>query len=237
MVRAIKIKCPHGEMHLSLDECKACPHCHEMFPGPVLHSLLNGRDREKKDKDKPAFGVGLLVSNCLRQSFYKLTEEEIIELEKLWVFSRGHAIHQFITSTLIDKEEKEIFVKKEFPKFDVIGFVDAIHDDIVYEFKTTTSIPDAPQTAHTLQAQAYFSMLPEEKQKKIKTIKIVYLSMQAVRTFEVPKRDISPFLEARATQLMLALQNKIAPDKEVSWLCKYCDFYEKCFGKKVDFIG
>jgi len=33
------------------------------------------------------------------------------------------------------------------------------------------------------------------------------------------------------------LQNKNAPEKEVSWLCKYCDFYEKCFGKKVGFIG
>ena len=237
MAQAVKIKCPHGDIHNSIDECKACSHCHEMFPGPVLHSLLNGRDRERKAKDKPTFGVGLLVSNCLRQSYYKLTEEEIIELEKLWIFSRGHAIHQFITTTLKDKEEKEIFVKKEFAKFDVIGFVDAIHDGIIYEFKTTANIPDAPQTAHTLQAQAYFSMLPEPTKSNIKSIKIVYLSLQNVKTFEVSKRDITPFLEARATQLMLALQNKNAPEKEVSWLCKYCDFYEKCFGKKVGFIG
>src|SRR3990172_3973078 len=150
MAQPVKIKCPHGEMHASLEECKHCPHCEEMFPGPVLHSLLNGRDRERKPKDKPTFGVGLLVSNCLRQSYY---------------------------------------------------------------------------------------MLPEPTKSNIKSIKIVYLSLQNVKTFEVSKRDITPFLEARATQLMLALQNKNAPEKEVSWLCKYCDFYEKCFGKKVGFIG
>jgi len=231
----VKIKCPSG-VHHTIEESKLCQHCHEMFPGPVLHALLNGRDREHKEREKPAFGVGLLVSNCLRQSFYKLTEEQILDLEKLWVFSRGHAIHHFITTTLTDKE-KEIFVKKEFPKFDVIGFVDAIHDDIIYEFKTTANIPDAPQTAHTLQAQAYYSMLPEPTKSAIKAIKIVYLSLQAVKTFEVPKRDITAFLEARAAQLTQALNTKTAPEKEISWLCKYCDFYEKCFGKKTDFLA
>ncbi|MEM2874324.1 MAG: Dna2/Cas4 domain-containing protein [Candidatus Nanoarchaeia archaeon] len=230
----IKIKCPSGTTH-TLEEAKICQHCHELFPGPVLDALLGNREHQKKEREKPTFGIATLVSNCLRQGYYKLTEEQILELEKLWVFSRGHAIHHFVTRTLKD-EEKELFVKKEFPQFDVIGFVDAVHDGVVYEFKTTASIPDVPQTAHVLQAQAYFSMLPEPIKSTIKAIKIVYLSMHKIKAFDVPLRDITPFLEARGTQLMLALKKKLPPEKEVSWLCKYCDFYETCFGKKIDFI-
>lgn len=230
----IKIKCPSGITH-TVEEAKACSYCQALYPKPVLHALLHDRDRPHKEREKPAFGIGMLVSNCLRQSYYKLTEEQILELEKLWIFSRGHAIHQFITHTLKD-EEKEIFVKKEFPNFDVLGFVDAVHEGVIYEFKTTASIPDAPQTTHVLQAQAYFSLLPEPIKSNVKAIQIIYLSMHVIKVFDVPVRDITSFLEARAMQLMLALKKKLPPEKEVSWLCKYCDSYENCFGKKMNFI-
>lgn len=230
----IKIKCPSGAEH-SVEEARSCKFCQAIYPKPVLHALLSGRDRVSKEREKPAFGIGMLVSNCLRQSYYKLTEEQIMELEKLWIFSRGHAIHQFITGTL-KNEEKEIFVKKEFPKFDVIGFVDACHEGVIYEFKTTANLPDAPQTAHALQAQAYYSLLPEPQKSAITSILVVYLSMHNIKTFEIPIRDITSFLEARATQLMLALKNKLPIEKEVSWLCKYCEFYNLCFDKKPNFI-
>ncbi|MCX6775019.1 MAG: Dna2/Cas4 domain-containing protein [DPANN group archaeon] len=230
----LKIKCPTGKHH-TVEEARLCPNCAELFPGPILQALLADRTRVSKPKEKPAFGIGNLVSNCLRQSFYKLTEEQILDLDKLWIFSRGHAIHQFITHTLTN-EEKEIFVKKEFPQFDIIGFVDAIHNNVIYEFKTTANIPDEPQTSHLLQAQAYFSMLPKEKQNLITSIKVIYLSLQKVKPYEIPKRDITAYLESRAMQLFLGLKKKLPPEKEVSWLCKYCDFYEKCFDKKVDFI-
>lgn len=229
MQQKIKIKCPSGNIH-DLEECISCPFCAEHLPAPVLKSLLNGRTRQKKDQLKPTFSVSFLVNNCLRQSYYKLTEEQLLKLEKLWLWSRGQAIHSFITTSL-EKEEKEIFIKKEFPCFDVIGFIDALHENVIYEFKTTSSIPTSPQTPHILQAQAYFSLLPEETKNKIKAIKVVYLSLQNVKTFDVPKRDITPFLEARGIQLLKALEDKIPPEKEVTWLCKHCEFYEKCFGQ------
>ncbi|MEM4714372.1 MAG: Dna2/Cas4 domain-containing protein [Candidatus Nanoarchaeia archaeon] len=234
MQQKIKIKCPSGKIH-GIEECINCPFCIEHLPAPILKSLLNGRTHQKKEQIKPTFGVGLLVSNCLRQSYYKLTEEQLLELEKLWFWSRGQALHSFITTSL-EKEEKEIFVKKEFPYFDVIGFIDAMHENVIYEFKTTSSIPTSPQTPHVLQAQAYFSLLPEDIKNKIKNIKLVYLSLQNVKTFDIPMRDITPYLEARAVQLLKALENKTPPEKEVSWLCKHCEFYEKCFGQKIHFI-
>ncbi len=231
---SIKIKCPSGKEH-TVEEAKSCKDCQKLYPKPVLHALLHDRDRPHKEREKPAFGIGMLVSNCLRQSYYKLTEEQVMELEKLWIFSRGHAIHTFVTHTL-DETEKEIFVKKEFPNFDVLGFVDAMHDGVIYEFKTTATLPDAPQTAHVLQAQAYFSLLPEPQKSAVRAIQIIYLSMHSIKVFEVPIRDITSFLEARAMQLTLALKNKLPVEKEVSWLCKYCEFYNLCFENKPKFI-
>lgn len=225
----MKIKCPQGDEH-TIDVAKTCPHCLNLIPKPVLHALLVGRDRERSKKEKPAYGVGTLVSECLRQSYYKLTEEQVMEIDKLWTFSRGTAMHNFVTQTLGD-EEKEIFVKKEFPAFDVIGFVDAMHDKTIYEFKTTTNIPEEPQTHHVLQAQGYYSMLNPEQQKEIAKIIIVYLSMQKIKPFEVQKRDITAYLESRAAQLTHALNKKIPPAREIGWLCKYCEFEKFCFNR------
>lgn len=225
----MKIKCPNGHEH-TVENARFCPFCLEHIPKPVLHALLVNRDREHVKKDKPAYGIGSLVAECLRQSYYKITEEQVFELEKLWTFSRGSAMHNFVTQTL-SKPEKEIFVKKVFPQFDVIGFVDALHDNVIYEFKTTTNIPDEPQTHHVLQAQGYFSMLPEERQKEIAKIIVVYLSMQKIKHFEVPKRNITSFLESRAAQLTQAVKTKIPPHREIGWLCRYCEFESICFNK------
>ncbi len=232
----MKIRCPSGSLH-EVAHARECEHCLAEVPKPILHSLLHERDRVRTPKEKPAFGVGTLVAECLRQSYYKLTEEEILDLDKLWIFSRGHAIHEFITRTLEDKKEKEIFIKVEFPQFDVIGFIDAMHHDVVYEFKTTNTIPETPQTHHVLQAQGYYSMLKQEQKERINKIKVIYLSLQKIKSFDVPKRDILPFLESRAAQLTLALRYKLPPEREVGWQCKYCEFYDMCFNRDSSLTG
>jgi len=219
----MKIRCPDGS-HKSIEECRACGKC---LPKPIHHALLHGRDRERIDKEKPVFGVTSLTADCLRQSYFKLTEEQVLDLEKLWIFSRGHAIHTFVTKTL-EEGEKEIFVKKEFPHFDIIGFIDAIHEGIIYEFKTTANIPDEPQKHHILQGQAYYSLLDPLRQSTIKKIVLVYLSMQKIRHFEIVPRDILPWLQDRAVQLTRAIKTKTPPPAELTWLCKYCEFAKLC---------
>jgi len=220
----MKIRCPNGDLK-TIEECRNCKN--PCLPLPIRHALLYGRDIERTNKDKLTFGVTSLTSNCLRQAYYKLTEEEILDLEKLWIFSRGHAMHTFITKTL-EEGQKEVFVKKEYPSFSIIGFIDAIHDDVLYEFKTTANTPETPQNHHILQGQAYYSLLDPLKQSSIKTIKIVYLSMQKIKTFDVIPRDILPWLQNRAAILAQAIQTKTPPPAEMSWLCKYCDFSDLC---------
>ena|SRR3989338_2810972 len=225
----MKIQCPTG-IHHSIEEAKLCPHCIEFLTRPILHSLLGRESKSKTNHERPRYGIGTLTSLCLRQAYYKMTEEEILGLEKLWIFSRGHALHDFVTKSL-PNNEKEVFVKKEFTHFDIIGYIDAMHDNTIYEFKTTVNIPDTPQSHHMLQAQGYYSVLDEKAQKQIEKIKIVYLSLSKIKSYEIQKRDITSFMESRAAILTQSLKIKTPPRREISWLCKYCEFNDTCFNR------
>jgi len=219
----VKILCPDGTEKTVEEVLNS-----DYFPKPILKALLDGRDKKRKrPKDRQRFGVTRLVGDCLRRSYYDLTEEVPISLEKLWIFSRGHAIHNFFQAHM-DEKECEIFRSKSFSAFDVIGYIDAIHDNTVLEFKTTNNIPTEPKHTHTLQTQAYFSMLPPEEQQNIEKIKIIYFSLNKIKVYEVPKRNILPYLEARGTLLAKALTSLVPPNREEGWICNVCDFNKIC---------
>lgn len=219
----MKVKCPSGEEK----EAEFCLECKECYPLPIKKSLLAGRDRERKDRDKPRFGVTRITGNCLRKSYFDLTEEVVHSLDKLWIFSRGHAIHNFFQKDM-PEEDCEIFKEKVFGIFDLIGFIDAIHGGTLYEFKTTANLPESPQEHHVLQAQAYFSMLSPEEQEKLEKITIIYFSLSGIKCFEIPKRNVTHFLEANGTILAQALKTKTPPKKDEGWLCKHCEFRDLC---------
>lgn len=223
----VKVKCPDGEIRTP-KECLEVNKSKEFLPHPILKKVVGRLVRKRKKKDKIKFGTTKLTTKCLRQSFYQLTEEQIMDLEKLWILSRGHAFHNHF-----DFKENEVFVNKKFDDFEVLGFVDGIDDNTLYELKTTGNIPsDKPKGHHALQAQAYYSMYP--KRDKIEDIKIVYLSLNEIKPFKVPKRDITPWIESRGHQLTTALKTKTPPPPEKSWLCNYCVFKDMCEGKKVE---
>lgn len=219
----VKIKCSDGEIRTP----KECLETEKSIPEPILKKVLEGFLKEKKKNDRWRFGTTRLTSKCLRQSFYQLTEEQILELEKLWVLSRGHAFHNHFSF-----EENEKFVEHKFEDFDVIGFIDGIEKNAMYELKTTSNIPAKAQEHHALQAQAYYSMYPDKE--KIDKLLIVYLSMNSIKTFEIPKRDIIPWLEQRGRQLTAALKTNTPPPREKNWLCSYCPFEDICKNNTVE---
>ncbi len=220
-----KIRCPNGDIKTA-EECLECGKC---YPPPVMRKLLAGplKRRSKKKRDKPRFGVTRVTAECLRKSYFDMVEEVIHSLDKFWIFSRGHAIHDFIQADM-PKEDVEVFKQVNFALFDLIGFIDAVHEGVLYEFKTTANLPEMPQEHHILQSQAYFSMLSPEEQAKIDKISIIYFSLSNIKHFEIPKRIITPFLEANGTILAQALKTGEPPMKTKSWLCKFCEFKEQC---------
>ena len=223
----MKIRCPDGT-EKSAEECIACSTC---YPEPIVKMLLAGRSKKKKKTDYPRYGVTRLVSECLRKTYYNLTEEVAQPLEKMWIFNRGTAIHEFVQKDM-PQEDIEIFRELKFPTFSVLGFIDAVHKGALYEFKTTANVPETPQDAHVMQAQAYYSMLDEEQQAKVKKILILYFSMHKIKTYEVPPRNVVSYLEARGTILTNAIKLGQPPKREESYLCNYCDFKDICYGHK-----
>jgi CRISPR/Cas system-associated exonuclease Cas4 (RecB family) len=223
----VKILCP-DKSEKEIEDCIACSKC---YPRPIIEMLLKGRNKKKKKKDHPRYGVTRLVGNCLRKTYYDLTEEVARPLDKMWIFTRGTAIHEFVQKD-IPEEDVEIFREAKFSTFSVLGFIDAVHDGALYEFKTTANIPSTPQESHVLQSQAYYSMLDEEMRSKVEKILVIYFSMHKIRVFEVKPRDVMPYLEARGTILTNALKNSTPPKREESYLCDYCDFKDICFGHK-----
>jgi CRISPR-associated exonuclease Cas4 len=225
----MKVTCP-DKSEKEIDECLNCEN--PCYPKFILKLLLDGRKKKKKKRDRQRFGVTRLVGGCLRKTYYDLTEEVSRTLEKMWIFNRGTAIHEFVQKDM-PEEDVELFLTKEFGHFDVLAFVDAIHEGVLYEFKTTANIPQEPQEHHTLQAQAYYSILPPEKQEKIKKLVLMYFSLHKIKQFEVPKRDITHYLEARGTMLANALTTGTEPKREEGWLCDYCEFKDICYGHKL----
>jgi CRISPR/Cas system-associated exonuclease Cas4 (RecB family) len=223
----MKVKCPDGSI-VSAEECIECSKC---LPKPLVEMLLKGRNRKRKKRDKPRFGVTRLVGNCLRKTYYDLTEEVAHTLEKMWIFNRGTAIHEYVQKDM-PQEDVEIFREQKFASFAVLGFIDAVHNGALYEFKTTANIPQSPQEAHILQSQAYYSMLSDEQRAKVKKLLVIYFSMHKIKVFEVPPRNILPYLEARGTILTNAIKLGKAPKREESYICNYCEFKDICYGHK-----
>jgi CRISPR/Cas system-associated exonuclease Cas4 (RecB family) len=162
-----------------------------------------------------------------------LVEEVPITLNKLWIFARGHAIHNFFQEHL-DETENEIFLSQDFGLFDAIGYVDVLSDNVMYEFKTTQSIPEKPKIDHIMQIQSYYSMLDPEKQSEIKKLCIVYFSLNKIKTYEVPKLNMLNYLEARGSVLANSLKISSPPPREESYICNYCDFKDICFKRDKD---
>ena len=56
--------------------------------------------------------------------------------------------------------------------------------------------------------------------------------MHKIKVFEVAPRDVCSYLEARGAMLVKALKSSVAPKREESWLCDYCDHKDICHGHK-----
>ena len=104
-----KILCPDGVERTTEEVLNSD---FEHYPPVVLKALLAGRNKKKKKREgNPRFGVTRLTGPCIRRSYYDLVEEIAIPLKRLWIFSRGHAIHNFFQEHL-EEHENEVFLQK-----------------------------------------------------------------------------------------------------------------------------
>ena len=234
----IGIKCPkQGE--IPLDMCGYCEKpCLPRFETRALFDRI-GYQR---------YGLhATILLDCLRRSFLEKKAVVYLPVPTLLSIYFGSLIHEPWGKYA---DEEEVLVGKRFGELEVVGFIDAIHDNVLYELKTTRGkIPGEPQERDMLQLQCYwsivkdehFELVPREEGKrgrirkivpgrKVEGLKLQYLSTTtaASRIFDVPMVDRSEFLEGRARQLVEALRSNRIPERALGEQCEWCMYREPC---------
>ena len=76
------------------------------------------------------------------------------------------------------------------------GYADAIANETIYEFKTTSRIPTAPTDSHKIQASIYATLFGAKKAK------LIYVSQTRMREFEIePLPEVAELFSHLSTQV------------------------------------
>lgn len=101
------------------------------------------------------------------------------------------------------------------------------------EKKTTNELPRTPNTHHITQLEYYYVLCLENK-KPVDSLWLLYLEKKypAHKFFKVhprPVEEIKKEMLTRKNLLEEAIKKDKVPERNLSWLCKYCQFSPKCF--------
>lgn len=170
------------------------------------------------------------VTSCLLRSWYIRTMAGPISDEKIVILLLGDDVHYLINSQFPLGEGEKSF-EREYQGVTIKGRVDRIAGDLIFEFKTSSSIPREPREHHLDQMQLYFWLADKSKGY------LVYVSKTTgqVKAFPVTRDEerVNSLLE-RALRLSNSLRQAVPPPPEKGWLCDYCEFRENCLAFKQD---
>ena len=201
---------------------------------------LSRDQKKRREKSVHASELGY----CLRKTYFQTIKPKPLSIELLGIFELGNVLHEKMTEileNLMKKEGSEILrIESEkriifyFPEDDFR--ISGQYDDLVFlkngktvliEKKSIKNFIylDAAKDEHIMQANLYAkALMPNETQ-------LVYISKEnlAVKSFVVvPDMKIVKLAIARAKTLHHAISNKIPPQKEKSWICRFCDYAKEC---------
>lgn len=211
--------------------------------GDHVTNYLSREQKQRREKTVHASEIGY----CLRKTFFQIMNPKPFPIELLGIFELGNILHDKMTDILelmakkagseilrVDSEKRIVFY---FPEDDFR--ISGQYDDLVFlkngktilvEKKsiknfTPFKYKNCAKPEHIMQANIYAkALMPDETQ-------IVYISKENmnVKSFVVvPDMKIVKEAISRARTLHLAVESKVPPPKEKSWICKYCDYNEEC---------
>jgi len=173
------------------------------------------------------------LTGCIRQAYLNRTLKPKIEdydFTQKWRLFRGIIFDQAIT-TLFERNQIRITHRVKNLPIVITGKADFIEDDVLWELKTVSELPEKPQEHHVLQVLFYaYYLLP-------KSCRILYVAMDNVRVFEIDYNDelarqAVELLEERAKTLYECLRKNEPPEPTKNRrLCESCFFYlQDCVG-------
>lgn len=195
---------------------------------------MNEQDLELKfnqglfEEHEPSgkISVSSIQYPCLRKAYYTKKYGDYFNIETAYTFWLGKAIHrmEFLKAGEIELEWNGI-----------IGIIDEFEDGTIVEKKTCNELPRSPNDHHKIQLEYYYILALKNKMV-VNDLWLLYMEKKypAHRFFQVKPRKpevIEEEMIARKEILEKALAGKGVPKRHLSWLCRYCPFPPRCFGK------
>jgi CRISPR/Cas system-associated exonuclease Cas4 (RecB family) len=206
-----------------------------------------GRHLEKEQRPKQ---IGRYypseIGGCMRKTWYSYKYPQQIDIELAKIFEVGNIMHGFVVEVLKSEKNREIELlktempfKQDFGEFVVSGRVDDLvlikenGKSVLIEVKSTKSLEfvKKAQESHRMQLQYYMYATG------VHNGLVLYVDKNNLQSkiFEVPfSEKESEEIIQRFKNLHSYLANELLPlpeakkNLEKNWMCKFCEYREKC---------
>lgn len=190
----------------------------------IKEELFKAIVREQ-EKMPEGIHVTSLVYDCLRRGYYENKfEEGFFDIKTLITFWIGRAVHK---TPIFSNHEMTLRWEG------IVGTLDEYQDGIVIDKKTTTYLPKQANAHHIKQVE-YYAWLLWKNGYPFKEGYLVYIDINEkdIVVFPVFIKDLITIeneILKKKKVLDEAMKNNIPPQRNIGWLCKYCNFASICF--------
>lgn len=191
---------------------------------------------------KPMDGLSVTeLIGCPRALYFKQRVDYSVYPSSLYWAFRGTMIHKVLEDQKEDGDIQEQRFFIEIGDIKLSGQPDLIRGDVIYDFKTTARIPEAPYDHHIVQISLYAYLLSRQHPAiEVKTGKIVYLSFMKHVTLDCelwPLTTCESYITQKLSEYK-ASQDAPPPFEKYfstkNWQCgkdresSYCDVRDEC---------
>lgn len=195
----------------------------------ALSNVVEGEERTD------GIHVSDLKSNCLRKSYYHKVKESQYDLDGMLKMAFGKLVHKF---ELAPNSEHE----KLFEEWNGIhGTPDDVWNGVVIDKKTTRNVPNKVRVHDRRQLEMYSAIL-DDYGYDIIGCAVIYIDMGRnpkidVKSFPLDNVDFDDIREEmldKKSTLEMHLEIGEPPERNVGWICNYCNFTKFCFFDDVE---
>lgn len=201
-----------------------------------LKRVLEDMEEEREE----GWHVTELVYDCLRRCYYERNYKEILKSVDTDV--SGNLSEDTILTFWIGKKLHEMPLSRRHEYAvrwkDIVGRIDEILEIdgelIILDKKTVRKQVNSPYGHHIKQVEMYSALLFAQDGIEVNKGAILYIDVanknSKVFTFglEKDKTKILAEMERKRDILTEAIEKGIPPEPKISWLCNYCNWFERC---------
>lgn len=233
--------CEVNEAPISVRDCLTCardrnePTC--PFNVAILKALAAANEPDAAILGLRQVGYPVLrvssLTGCVRKAWYSLRSTRKLETPSAhWARLRGTVFHAALENMgdgHVERRLTAFLYDSEIAAF-ITGRIDGYDPERqeITDYKTSRRLPQSVRPAHRRQIHLYAWLLARNGYGIPQSLRIIYISMAKIRSFDLPAPDEGE-LESLEQEL-LATVGQILDDEppaavpKAKWECKYCPF-------------